>query len=174
MTKTCNRCSQELPLSSFGKLSISPDKLNYMCKPCNSKKGLDRYYAKREFILNRIHEERKANYEHRIGVERKSRLKNKEKWRFSRNARQSIRNKILGGNKYQILDKDLRRIYSSPCVNCGSRVNQSLDHVIPISRGGLHGVGNFITLCLQCNIEKRNRFFSEWKHSKKLNMKGCG
>ena len=168
--KTCKECKKELPLSSFGVLKVAADGLNYLCKPCNSARGLARYYEKREEILDRIHKEREENYEHRIAIERKSRTKNKEKWRLARNARQSIRNRVVQESTYLILPKDLRRIYSSPCVECGSTENQSLDHVIPLSRGGSHGIGNITTLCLTCNMKKHNRFFSEWRYSKSLTL----
>ena len=164
--KTCRTCKKELSLSAFGKLKASSDGLNYLCKPCNSARGLVRYYEKKDEILVRAHKYRAENYEHRIEIERKSRAKNKEKWRLAKNARQSIRNKVVQGKKYLILPKDLRRIYSSPCVECGSTDNQSLDHTIPISRGGSHGIGNFTTLCLTCNMKKHDRFFSEWRYSK--------
>ena len=164
--KTCKTCKKELPPLSFGRLKISPDGLNYLCKPCNSARGLVRYYEKKDEIIAHTHEYRAESYEHRIEIERKSRAKNKEKWRLAKNARQSIRNKVVQGKKYLILPKDLRRIYSSPCLECGSTENQSLDHTIPISRGGSHGVGNFSTLCLPCNISKQGRFFSEWRYAK--------
>ena len=164
--KTCKECKKEKLSSDFSPHKASPDGLAYLCKPCNSARGLVRYYEKRNEILAHMHKDREKNYERKIEIERNSRAKNKEKWRFARNARQSIRNRIVLGGKYVVLPKDLRRIYSSPCVECGSTENQSLDHTIPISRGGSHGVGNFSTLCLPCNISKQGRFFSEWRYSK--------
>ena len=35
MKKICSKCKRELPLSAFGKLNISKDGLQYMCKECN-------------------------------------------------------------------------------------------------------------------------------------------
>ena len=109
---------------------------------------------------------RKNNYEKRIEIERKSRAKNKEKNRLSRNARQSIRNRLVSDSKYVIIYKDLKRIYSEPCFNCGSLKNQSLDHRIPLSRGGEHKIGNMLTLCQPCNASKHSKTIMEWKLSK--------
>ncbi len=109
---------------------------------------------------------RKNDYEKRIEIERKSRAKNKEKNRPSRNARQSIRNRLVSDSKYVIIYKDLKRIYSEPCFNCGSLKNQSLDHRIPLSRGGEHKIGNMLTLCQPCNASKHSRTIMEWKLSK--------
>ena len=109
---------------------------------------------------------RKNNYEKRIEIERKSRAKNKEKNRPYKNARQSIRNRLVSDSKYVIIYKDLKRIYSEPCFNCGSLKNQSLDHRIPLSRGGEHKIGNMLTLCQPCNASKHSKTIMEWKLSK--------
>ena len=109
-------------------------------------------------------DQRKRDYEHRIEIERRSRAKNKEKHRASKNARQQVRNRLLGGSKFTILDKELKRLYREPCYICGSTENQSIDHIIPLSKGGNHSVGNLMTLCRSCNCSKHGRFFTEWKY----------
>ena len=128
----------------------------------------ERYYAHAQEICAKNAEYREKNYERRLEIERDSRAKNKEKWRPAKNARQSIRNRVFSEKQYLILDKELRKIYSSPCFNCGSTENQSLDHLIPLSRGGTHSYGNIITLCLPCNMSKHARTITEWKHSKRM------
>ena len=128
----------------------------------------ERYYAHAQEICAKNAEYREKNYERRLEIERDSRAKNKEKWRHAKNARQSIRNRVFSEKQYLILDKELRKIYSSPCFNCGSTENQSLDHLIPLSRGGTHSYGNIITLCLPCNMSKHARTITEWKHSKRM------
>lgn len=109
---------------------------------------------------------RKNDYEKRIEIERRSRARNKERYRPIKNARQSVRNKLLSDSKYVIIYKDLKKIYSEPCFNCGSVKNQSLDHRIPLSRGGEHKFGNMLTLCQPCNASKSSRTIMEWKLDK--------
>jgi 5-methylcytosine-specific restriction endonuclease McrA len=65
--------------------------------------------------------------------------------------------------EFVVLPKELRRLYSQPCAACGSMEDQSLDHVIPISKGGRHSIGNLQTLCLTCNVKKANRTIMEWR-----------
>lgn len=163
--KTCRRCSKQLPLSNFGRLSIASDGLNYNCKPCNSRRGLERYYVKRKEILYKTRQRRVENHEAVLQIERNSRAKNKEKNRPAKNARQSIRNRLVQGKRFTILEKELRKIYASPCFSCGSMENQSLDHIIPLSKGGNHSVGNLQTLCISCNTSKHDKIFTEWKYS---------
>lgn len=63
-----------------------------------------------------------------------------------------------------VTSKDIQRIKSSACVACGSTENIEIDHVIPISRGGLHSVGNLQPLCMRCNRSKLNKFFAEFRY----------
>jgi len=44
---------------------------------------------------------------------------------------------------------------ATPCVYCGGR-QESRDHVIPLSRGGLNSVANLVPCCFACNEMKRD------------------
>ncbi|NJR41179.1 MAG: hypothetical protein HC781_22980 [Leptolyngbyaceae cyanobacterium CSU_1_4] len=48
---------------------------------------------------------------------------------------------------------------------CGSTQNLTLDHVIPLSKGGSDLPGNLACACLQCNSSKSDRTVQEWKGS---------
>lgn len=124
------------------------------------------YKKNKESILKANLEYRQNNHERRLEIERQSRAKNKEKNRPTKNARQSIRNKLVSDSKYVIIYKDLKKIYMQPCFNCGVVNNQSLDHKIPLSRGGEHKIGNIITLCQPCNASKNAKTIMEWKLAK--------
>ena len=165
-------CVQAKPDAFFALSNKTRSGLSNRCKACESERGKLRYQRIKDKALNQSKQYRQNNYEYRIEIEQKSRLKNKEKYRPSRNARQSIRNKIIQGGVFLILEKELRKVYDSPCFMCGRKENQSLDHIIPISRGGSHSIGNIMTLCLQCNMSKNAKTITEWKHSK--NMLGVG
>lgn len=65
------------------------------------------------------------------------------------------------------------------CVYCGVRVvrtkhyapNQAtLDHVIPLSKGGTHTMDNVVTACQQCNSVKSNKDVLMIKKTKQLVM----
>jgi 5-methylcytosine-specific restriction endonuclease McrA len=132
-----------------------------------SEKDLKRYYSKKEEILIKNAEYRKTNHERRLEIERSSRAKNINKIRYSKILSQAKRKKRLSECKvYDISDKDLNRLYKDKCYNCGSTENQSIDHRIPISRNGEHGIGNLMTLCRSCNASKKNKTIMEWKLSK--------
>jgi 5-methylcytosine-specific restriction endonuclease McrA len=42
------------------------------------------------------------------------------------------------------------------CVYCGKPGN-SIDHVMPLSKGGKHEISNLVIACLPCNIRKSNK-----------------
>jgi hypothetical protein len=43
------------------------------------------------------------------------------------------------------------------CLKCGSVEKLTIDHIIPITKGGTDFISNLQTLCLFCNISKSNR-----------------
>lgn len=132
-----------------------------------SEKDLKRYYSKKEEILIKNAEYRNMNHERRLEIERESRAKNINRVRASKILSQAKRKKRLSECKvYDISDKDLDRLYSDKCYNCDSTENQSIDHRIPISRNGEHGIGNLMTLCKSCNASKKDKTIMEWKLSK--------
>jgi 5-methylcytosine-specific restriction endonuclease McrA len=52
-----------------------------------------------------------------------------------------------------------------PCPYCGTymdRKTKSLDHMIAITKGGLHSAVNAIICCLRCNTRKSNLDFGDW------------
>lgn len=49
-----------------------------------------------------------------------------------------------------------------PCVYC-SATPTSVDHVVPLSRGGTHWEGNLVPACKRCNSSKGTRLLTEWK-----------
>lgn len=49
------------------------------------------------------------------------------------------------------------------CAYCGDKKPLTVEHVVPLSRGGRHSVGNIIPVCFSCNSSKRDRFVTEWR-----------
>jgi len=51
------------------------------------------------------------------------------------------------------------------CPYCGEYMNRrtkTLDHMVPLSKGGLHGTVNVIICCSRCNSAKGSRDFGDW------------
>lgn len=93
---------------------------------------------------------------------------NKERLREQYVMRSSRRRAQLKNNGiYFISDKDLRSLFASDCVAC-SAPGEHVDHIIPISRGGRHAIGNLQMLCSSCNLSKNNKTMTEWRAYKML------
>lgn len=164
MKQKCQTCKIEKSLSDFHKNKNMTNGHTRQCKTCTSLRSKLRYQKAGVKMRQQMAEQRKSDYEHRIEIERRSRSKNKEKYRPIKNATQSKRNRLLNKKEYRILPKELHKIYSSSCWACGTSQNISLDHILPLSRGGTHSVGNMLSLCRGCNSSKGNRLLSEWRY----------
>lgn len=58
--------------------------------------------------------------------------------------------------------------FGNSCAYCGSTSNLSLDHVIPISKGGCNTLGNLLPACISCNSSKHNRDIDKWYKSREF------
>lgn len=55
-----------------------------------------------------------------------------------------------------ILNRD-----NQTCVYCGNPATH-VDHIVPVSKGGLHVENNLVSACERCNKSKNNRDFLTW------------
>lgn len=96
---------------------------------------------------------------------------NREKVKAMHRLAASKRRAIIRGSTVNPdgLKKFMNRISKERCVACyycGQLVSGSarhVDHVVPLSRGGVHAVGNFCISCRSCNSSKNAHLLSEWK-----------
>jgi 5-methylcytosine-specific restriction endonuclease McrA len=51
---------------------------------------------------------------------------------------------------------------SGHCHYCGKEATLTLDHVIPVSKGGRHSKDNVVAACGHCNYSKGNKTLEEW------------
>lgn len=49
------------------------------------------------------------------------------------------------------------------CAYCGQAGALTMEHVIPLSRGGTHSPGNVVAACSPCNYSKSGRLLVEWR-----------
>jgi 5-methylcytosine-specific restriction endonuclease McrA len=78
-------------------------------------------------------------------------------------AQHKRRAKLKQNGVFDISIKELKRLYSAHCFYCGSKGPITLDHIIPIARGGRHSIGNLIAACRSCNSSKNDRLIVEWR-----------
>jgi len=116
-----------------------------------------RYVAKDRARYERESERRKA-YARKYLADRPGFAKSMQLLRKAR---------LLSVPVYRFTEKDWRRLkarYRQCCAYCG-RPSRELqrEHVLPLIRGGPHGVGNIVPACPRCNYGKRTGLAIEWK-----------
>ena len=66
-----------------------------------------------------------------------------------------VKRKPLTPTKKNIFERD------GACVYCGSTKHLTIDHVIPVSKGGLNTWKNLVTCCFDCNNKKGDKTLEE-------------
>ena len=59
-----------------------------------------------------------------------------------------------------------KRVQSGICYYCNSKVGReqlTMDHVVPLSRGGKSKKGNIVAACKACNNKKKSMLPLEWE-----------
>lgn len=133
------------------------------------KKRRERYYADPERWRQKTRDWIDANREHKRARDSQYAKAHPEVYKASA-ARRKARK--LQNGIYFISQKEMRKLYASPCLYCGSTQRIEADHVIPIVRGGTHSIGNLVPACKSCNASKRQQTITEWKKENPRNQSG--
>lgn len=78
---------------------------------------------------------------------------------------QDIRREKEKARKLRKTEWWLRRINGGICHYCGRQVGRealTMDHVVPLSRGGKSKKGNIVAACKECNNKKKYLLPIEW------------
>jgi len=93
----------------------------------------------------------------------------KRRWRANNpekalQERHKYRKRLKENGIYEISQKDLKRLINADvCYYCEKRCKLTLEHIIPVSRGGRHSIGNLVMVCPYCNSSKQARLLTEWR-----------
>lgn len=83
--------------------------------------------------------------------------------RHQANANENIVHRLKTTAKEKIDFNRISKRTKGCCAYCGKRKKiMTLDHVIPICKGGEHSHSNLILACKNCNSSKRERLLEDW------------
>ncbi len=68
---------------------------------------------------------------------------------------------LASGTALHVSRRTLRRLRSGRCSYCPAPA-ETVDHVVPLNRGGRHAEGNLAPACRSCNSSKGDRYLFEW------------
>ena len=182
--KACTRCKVEKPLNEYYHDKRSKNGIRTDCKSCVLAKAKVNYQNKRQEKLAIQAKYYKTHAEVYKEYSKKWRASNPDKTRQyhqeyaqvnfeqerirHREKAHKRRAEIKGNGVFKVLPKEMKRLISTPCANCGSLDNITIDHVLPIARGGRHSIGNLQSLCGSCNFSKGKKTMTEWSKYKEL------
>lgn len=152
--KRCAKCGETKTLTEFYKNTNRKDGLDNQCGQC-----------RREMRASRIDSARASSRAWKKSHEAESR-EIQRKWRQTPNGKRyaSHHNRLRRANtgRGDITPAQMFELYDRQkhCAYCNRRFTAQLlptiDHVIPLSKGGLHTINNLVLACKSCNCRKRN------------------
>jgi len=192
VSKRCTRCGEEKPLEAFARDGRATDGTRSACRVCCGTYNRQWNRENRKRCNAATVAWRARNPEKVAAHKRAWRLANPEKvrkhkrseydrhmeaiiyrvseWRKlnpeKRRAQSQLRRARLAraaGVDYTTPEKLSARIayYGSRCYYCGGEAG-TLDHRIPLARGGSHFPANFVPACVSCNASKNDRTEREY------------
>ena len=192
LTKACPKCKLVLGVEMFGPDKRSATGLKSWCKSCHRLSSKSRYKLNSDAIKVKNATWRKAHPEAFKTYSKSWRIRNPEKvkalkaewnlknagrvaeqkrtWRESNKEVERLYASIRRARKkangiFLVTKKDVKSLLSKPCFYCHS-IATTIDHVVPIARGGSHCIGNLVPACLPCNLSKGAKLVTEWKMSR--------
>lgn len=87
--------------------------------------------------------------------------------------RDNLRRRVLKNNCKNTLTKEELKIIKNRdenCVYCGKRKKLTLEHIIPLNKGGENSFNNSVMACLSCNSSKKDKNVFEWCNEQNIEV----
>lgn len=140
---------------SVCKTEFTPDNAHPHKQTCSKRCASRLNYANnKEAVDRRYREWTEANREKRRAIYRANYAKNREQKRIQKKARN-----IGSLSRVEFLDMCAECFFRCPhCTKAFPPSMLSIDHRVPVSKGGTNERLNLQILCIQCNKRKGNRY----------------
>lgn len=190
--KKCTNCGEVKPLEEFYKDKSKKDGRERRCKVCkkryyeanrekiseqkkqyredNREKILEyqkQYYeTNRERVIERCKQYRQANSKKLLEWRRQYRQANREAFKLRDQKRRARKANAAGNCTPEQLQARFD-YHGNRCVYCGSEEDLTIEHLIPLSKGGTNWPANLAPACKSCNSRKNShKTFVEFKAEK--------
>ena len=159
----CTRCRRLLPKSEFIKDSRRKYGIRNECRDCRHKA----YESRREEKLEQM---RTYYLEHRDEIREKQSAKH---WTETARQLKRVRDQRRRHDRMKATrDMTLPEwnaaldYFGNRCAYCGSDEDLTMDHVVPLSKGGGLTRSNIVPCCKSCNSSKCNTDMEVWYRTK--------
>lgn len=149
----CSRCKNVKPKLEFGLYEL---RYHSLCKTCDREKMKEVYEQRPEKHIGSVRRWKQKNPEKCREYARRWSRENLEKRRVSNQNRRA--RKVLNGGSFTAKEwENLCKAHRNECAHCGTGDKLTIDHIIPISKGGTGRISNIQPLCKSCNSRKGAR-----------------
>lgn len=184
--KICNICGKEFETYYPRKISCSKEcgyilheqskRRNVYERTINWRKNNPEKY---KLQIDRQNEKSKTNEKikkYRIFYNNKNKEKRKEAYKnwelknkdhkYMLNHKRRVKIKEAKGYKDRIENFRKRMNDIGECIFCGSKKNLTIEHLIPVSKGGTNEINNLFPSCKKCNCSKGPKDWIKWYREK--------
>lgn len=138
-----------------------------LCMECLEMKDIDNFYRSerglggRSAYCHQCSKNKFYNKDKAREATQRYRKRHMERWRSIHRLHQYNRRALIkASDDGTVSDEFLKLIYSTKeCYYCKNEIlpdDRTIEHLIPLSRGGLHTATNIVMSCFTCNSSKRD------------------
>ena len=157
-SKCCSKCQIWKPVAAFGKASNGASGgIRSICTPCAV--AYQRTRSAENLTVREAGVAKTLRWQH----------KNPVAVRQHRQAARHKRRELVDSGS-GVTTQQWRAIlaqFDGMCVYCKVASGKTMDHVIPLSRGGPHDAANVVPACRSCNSSKGSSTLEEWAARRK-------
>jgi len=109
------------------------------------------------------------NKERKKEVDKKWTQDNPEKVRERDRRRRARKYDAIKNASIKVTHEDielLKKTFNESCAYCGSTDKPTIDHIVPLAKGGTHEIENLLPCCRFCNSSKHCSPIQSWYQSK--------
>lgn len=177
-TRTCVECEVRMDLKHFHKDMKASKGHRARCAACHTAASKS-WYQENQPAQKEKASVRRIKFAQRIRIqdrERYERTKPKRLELASKHSQIRRARKVNAQYDKGISRKSLRKLFGDQCHYCGISMDFSgttkaagykdehttIEHLLPLSKGGTHTWNNVVLACRKCNIGKHNKTTDEW------------
>ena len=164
--KRCNVCDEEKYFKDMGlRVHSSGNKsCRNVCKVCANSFRRKQYYADHEESLRKVRARAEKRWPEILEYTRLWKAANPERrLKDDESYRQRRRQREVDQSDGTLTVPAMRKLFgmAKACPLCGAVFSKdkpkSLDHVVPLAKGGPHSISNVSVVCRPCNIKKSDK-----------------